>query len=96
MTIIWSKDASRHFVEILEYLSGESPQAVEIVGNGILDSIESLLSMPLKHSEDHLRKNNDGRFRAFVIYSYRLSYYVGENEIFILRIRHTSREPLEH
>ena len=95
ITVIWSKDASRHFAEILEHPSKESHQAVDIVGNEILDAIESLPSMPFKYSEDRLRKNNDNRFRAVIVYSYRISYYIGENEILILRIRHTSREPLE-
>jgi hypothetical protein len=37
-------------------------------------------------------------FRAFVIYNYRITYQVKEaaKEICILRIRYTSREPLEY
>jgi len=96
ITIVWSKDASSHFSELLEYLSHKSHLALEIVGNAIVDSIESLPSMPFKHPEDRLRKNNEGNFRALVVYSYRITYYVSENEILILRIRHTSREPLEY
>lgn len=42
-----------------------------------------------------LRKNNNGSFRAFEKYNYRVSYKVGITQVIILRIRHTSREPLE-
>ncbi len=80
VSIIWSKDASKHFSEILEYLSKESQQASDIVGNGILDAVESLPYMPLKYPEDRLRKNNDGRFRAVIVFS--IGYL-----IFILRMK---------
>ena len=96
ITIVWSKDASSHFTEILEHLSKESDQATAIVGNEILDCIESLPSFPSKHPEDRFKNNNDGKFRAFIVFSYRISYHAGENEIQILRVRHTSREPLEY
>ena len=95
--IEWSNRATTHFYEILEYLEKESEQAVSIVGNAILDEIESLVNHPTKHPFDRFRKNNKaGNFRACVVFSYRISYLVENNIIYILRIRHTSREPLEY
>jgi len=92
----WSKDASLHFYELLDYLHKESESAASIVGNTILDEIENLAVNPKIHPLDRFKKNNNGNYRACVIYSYRISYYVEENLIYILRIRHTSREPLEY
>lgn len=45
---------------------------------------------------DELKTNNDESYRAFIVYSYRISYRFIENKNLILRIRHTSRNPLEH
>ena len=92
----WHKEASLHFNQILEYLSNESEQAVSIVGNSILDEIEKLPKHTKAHSLDRFKRSNDGNYRALIVYSYRISYYVDINIIYILRIRHMSREPLEY
>ena len=44
--IEWRDEASIHFYEILEYLEEESEKALSIVGNAILDEIESLIIFP--------------------------------------------------
>ena len=92
----WHAAASIHFNELLEYLYEESEAATSIVGNAILDEIEQLPNYPEAHPLDRFKKNNNGKYRACTIYSYRVSYYIDEQAIYILRIRHTSREPLEH
>lgn len=35
----------------------------------------------------------DGSFRANELHSYRIAYRITENEIIIVRVRHTSMEP---
>ena len=95
ISIIWSSDASSHLLEILEYLHAESETAANIVAGTLFQTIEKLPAQPLSHPKDRFRKNNKGECRACIVYSYRISYLVSENEIIILRIRHTSREPLE-
>lgn len=40
-----------------------------------------------------MKQNNNGNYRAFEIYSYRISYRINENEIYRVRVRHTSRNP---
>ena len=94
--IEWSRDASRHFHELLDYLYHQSENAASIVGKAILDEVEKLAAHPASHPPDRFKKHNDGNYRACIIYSYRISYYTDSNIIYILRIRHTSREPLEH
>jgi plasmid stabilization system protein ParE len=39
--------------------------------------------------------NNNGTYRAFEIYRYRISYLVKKEEVIVARIRHTSMKP-EH
>jgi plasmid stabilization system protein ParE len=94
--IVWHREASDHFIELLEYLYNESEIAASIVGNAILDEIEKLAVYPTVHPLDRFKQNNDGNYRACIVYSYRISYYIDGSTIYILRIRHTSREPLEH
>ena len=92
----WNREASLHYHDLLEYLYNESETAAAIVGNAILDEIEKLATHPTAQPLDRFKKNNDGNYRACIVYSYRISYYADGNIIYILRIRHTSREPLEH
>lgn len=94
--IVWSLNAEKQYYQILEHLSEEAPHVIEKVGNVLLDTIEALSTHYNHYPTDRFKKNNDGKFRAALVYSYRISYYIGETRIRILRIRHTSREPLEH
>ena len=94
--IEWGVEASRHFDELLEYLYHESERAASIVGNAILNEIEKMADHPTAYPLDRLKKHNDGNYRVCIIYNHRISYYADSNVIYILRIRHTSREPLEH
>jgi plasmid stabilization system protein ParE len=95
IVVTWSTDALSHFAEILDYLHSESPLAALTVGKAILDTVEKLPIHPLAHPPDRFRKIKSTDFRAFSVFSYRISYYVDKTEIIILRIRHTSREPLQ-
>ena len=96
ISIEWRKEASIHFYELLEYLYKESESAASVVGNAIIDEVEKLAVSPKIYPLDRFKKDNDGNFQACIVYSYKISYYVDDNTIYILRIRHTSREPLEH
>ncbi|MBK8607580.1 MAG: type II toxin-antitoxin system RelE/ParE family toxin [Chitinophagaceae bacterium] len=43
---------------------------------------------------DKFKENNDGSYRAFEKHHYRISYRFDNRVIRILRVRHTSREPI--
>ena len=96
IAIEWHREAYKHFYELLDYLHQESATAVSVVGNAVLDEIENIAIYPTAHPLDRFKKHNDGNYRACIVYSYRISYNIDGNTIYILRIRHTSREPLEH
>ena len=95
-TVEWTDDAENQFDEIMEKLSEEAPEAVPIVGNALLDMIESLSAGYDHHPPDRFKKNNRNIYRAAVVFSYRISYLVDKAHVYILRIRHTSREPLNY
>ena len=94
--IVWSKNAENQYYEILEYLYKEAPQAIDIVANKLLDTIESLSAQYNNYPSDRFKKNNNGSFKTVVVFSYRISYQITDTSVNILRIRHTSREPLNY
>ena len=96
ISIQWHPNAFSNFQNLIEYIHSESISAANMVGISILYEIEKLIDFPKIHPLDRFKKKNDGNYRAFVIYNYRISYYYEEQNIFILRIRHSSREPLNY
>jgi len=94
--IVWDKKAILQMEEVYQYLKEHSTQSANKVRKSIKETIRKLSKHPEIYPMDRLKYNNDGSFRAFEVYSYRITYRVMENEIRILRVRHTSREPLDY
>ena len=96
--IIWDIEAFKQFKEILSYLKDQSNDAPKIVKNEILERAKLIKLNPSIFEIDKLKEIPSEDFRAFVVFSYRVTYQIKseEREIRILRIRHTSREPLEY
>jgi plasmid stabilization system protein ParE len=94
--IIWDRKALDNLKEILTYLEKQSIQAPKIVKREITERLELIKTNPLITESDKLKDIPSNDFRAFVIYSYRVTYQIKADikEIRILRIRHTSKEPL--
>jgi mRNA-degrading endonuclease RelE of RelBE toxin-antitoxin system len=95
-TIIWDRIALDHFKSILEFLSKQSSQAPKIVKEGVLSRLNDVKKNALIFELDKLKDTPNKEFRAFVVYSYRVTYQIKSDtrEIRVLRVRHTSREPL--
>ncbi len=95
-TIIWDRIALDDFKNILDFLSKQSSQAPKIVREGVLSRINEIKINPLIFELDKLKDYPNKEFRAFVIYNFRITYQIkpAAKEIRILRIRHSSREPL--
>ncbi len=91
--IIWDKQAYKHLKEIYDYVKKDSLSGAQKIKTEIYAAIERLPANPYQFTEDPLKSNNDGSYRVFFIYSYRISYRITETAILIFRIRHTSREP---
>src|SRR4051812_35915693 len=94
--IVWDKIATGNLKEIYKYIKSESPEAALKVKSEIFSIIKKIPSYPEMFAADKLKINNDGSYRAFFIYSYRIVYKITEERILILRICHTSREPEEY
>ena len=96
LTVIWTKTASSQLSQSLKYLKKKSIVSADKIKDEIIATASNLSNHPEIHPLDRFKTNNDGSIRAFEKYSYRVSYKVSQSQIVILRVRHTSREPLNH
>jgi len=94
--VLWSELAKNQLKDVYKFIKKDSPKAAKEVKNKILASTKVLETGKEIYKSDLLKLNNNGSYRAYVIYSYRIVYKINTNTIDILRIRHTSREPLEY
>lgn len=92
--IIWGLCALETFQHIIAYIKKDSVQNAEKVKKDILSAIRSLITEPEKiHAADKYKINNDGNFRAFELHRVRISYYISDDCIQIVRVRHTRKQP---
>lgn len=94
MKIKWNKLAVKQLLDIIQYL--EDNELIEYASkleSQILSKIKRLPNHLNIYQVDRLKKNNDGSFLAFEIDRYRISFRKMNNEIRILRIRHSNRRP---
>lgn len=94
--VIWDEEAKLHLKEIIKYIRRASPQGAEKVKSEILQTTKLLNQTPDVFSEDRFKLVNDGSYRAFTVFHYRVSYRITDNAVKVLRIRHTSREPFDY
>ena len=93
--VVWDKVVLSDLEDIFEYLKPKPEVSSKIVS--ALVKLASDLSNNFEiYSLDRFKINNDGSYRAFEKYHYRVSYKVLPDQIRILRIRHTSRNPKEY
>jgi len=91
---VWSKRARAELQKAYLYILLDSLQNAEMVRDEIIDLTIDLPNHPEKHPLDKFKKDNDGTWRAFEKHHYRISYRITPMEIRIVRLRHTSKSPL--
>lgn len=94
--IIWDDEAAKSLRSAIKYIRIDSPQNAEKVKIVIKAVVKELAAKPERYPKDKYKANNNGEYRAFEIYSYRIAYFISDNEIRIIRVRHTSQEPLDY
>lgn len=96
MVIVWENKVKQELRKAYEYILQDSYQNALKIRKEIVDAVLSILQHPEKHPLDKYKKDNDGSWRVFELHRYRISYRVMPNEIRIVRMRHTSRSPMEY
>ena len=95
--VVWDKIAFEHFKEAYDSLKGgKNLSYAKKVKNTILKRVNELLDNPEIYEHDRFKIDNDGSYRAFEKFKYRVAYRITETQIRVLRVRHTRREPIEY
>ncbi|AXY74527.1 type II toxin-antitoxin system RelE/ParE family toxin [Paraflavitalea soli] len=95
--VIWDEEARDYFKETIAYIKKDSVQNAEKIKQEILLSTRELANEPEKlHAPDKYRVNNNGSYRAYELYHYRISYFTSPEYIRIVRMRHTSMKPEQY
>lgn len=93
--IVWSKTAQTQLEKIYFYLFKETKS--KNIPNKVIDTIYNSVTILSTNWEiyelDEMKFSNDGNYRAYEVYNYRITYKITPQEIHLLRIRHTSRNP---
>ncbi|WP_394337594.1 type II toxin-antitoxin system RelE/ParE family toxin [Chitinophaga silvatica] len=82
--------------QAFKHISKDSPKNAAKVIEEIVEAVQKATSNPERYSPDKFKTDNDGSFRAFEKHHYRVSFRFTNNIIRVLRVRHTSMEPLEY
>jgi plasmid stabilization system protein ParE len=94
LELIWSPTAMKDLKRVYVHIKKESTVSAKKVITSIMDEVEKLVIHPKIFELDRFKNNNTGNYRAFEKYHYRISYKLTATEIHILRVRHTSKDPL--
>ena len=96
LTIRWKREAVKQFSDAAKYIERDSLISAEKFESEILKKIEELLLQPERYQPDKFKINNDGSYRAFKKFNYRISYHYTSKQIRIIRIRHNKMNPLKY
>ena len=80
--------------EIFEYIAQDHPGAAERILGDFLERADLLAEFPEQGTAWGDPRRSD--LRAIVFESYRVVYRIGAEEISVLSVRHTRRQPDEH
>ena len=95
--VIWREAAALYLEKAINYIRKDSVKNADTVANAIFASIEKAANFPEHFPPDKYRTSNrDNSFRAFEIYSFRISFYYNEDTLRIVRVRHTKQKPLNY
>lgn len=96
LKIKWDKQAWIQLVSAYEHIKEDSEQNAKKVRADIIRKIKEIPNHPSKYRADKYKNDNDGSYKYFEIYRYRIAFRVTEKIVKIMRIRSTHQEPLEY
>ncbi len=96
LKIVWDIEAKAHLKKLYLYIKQDSPQNAISVRNSIIERVNHAATYPESFSSDKYKIDNDGTYKAFELYHYRISYKIDVDVLIVLRIRHTSQSPLNY
>jgi plasmid stabilization system protein ParE len=94
--VVWTKRSQKQMRQVFKHISKDSPKNASKVVLEIADAVHKAIPNPEIYGSDKYKTSNDGSYRAFEKHHYRIAYRFSKSVIRVLRIRHTSMEPLEY
>jgi plasmid stabilization system protein ParE len=93
--IIWTQTSQNQLEDIYFYLLEETKsfEIADKVIDSLVASVEILKNNWEIYETDEMRIPIDENYRAFEKFSYRISYKIDLENIYIIRVRHASRNP---
>ncbi|MEC4005761.1 type II toxin-antitoxin system RelE/ParE family toxin [Flavobacterium sp. SUN052] len=93
--IIWTQTSQNQLEDVYFYLLEETKsfEIADKVIDALIISVEILKSNWETYEIDEMRIPTDSNYRAFEKFNYRISYKIDLEKIYIIRVRHTSRNP---
>lgn len=95
-TIIWTHQADKElneaFLELLEQT--KSIETTTRIITEIFESTSVLSTNPEIYKLDSLKRKNKGNIRAYEKHTYRISYLIEEDFVYVIRVRYARKEPL--
>ena len=91
MRIIWSKKAKTDLNGNIKYISRKSPKNGLMVLNTLTEIVNSLHIFPQAYPIEPIY--NDKKIRFIAKWSFKIIYYIGDDNIYIMRIFNTHQHP---
>ena len=94
--VVWTKRSQKQMRQVFKHISKDSPKNASKVILEIAESVQKAIPNPEIYGLDKYKIDNDGSYRALEKHHYRVVYRFSKNIIRVLRVRHTSMEPLKY
>jgi len=93
MTLRFTPRARDDLREIMDYIAKDNPVGADRVGRAIFDACARIAARPYLGIRN--ARAPELRSRLVTRYPYRIHYFVGDADVWIVHIRHSARRPLD-
>lgn len=93
LKIVWSSRAKKSLKEIYNYIKKDSPSSAKKVREDVIKLVKSLKISPAKFQVDSVIDKKE--YHSIPVWSYKVIYRILGNEIRVIDVFHTSRNPDE-
>jgi plasmid stabilization system protein ParE len=93
--VLWDNEAKASLKAIVAYIRQDSPAAAQKVKQALLRLAANLKQLPDRFSTEPYLEGRAGNYRSVSKWQYKIIYRVTEQDVYILDIFHTSKNPIE-